>query len=76
MPDITLVCRYDNATIKINGITHVIFRTSDYRGLQTWLLPDRWCIQLVLVGAAMRLEYDSADKFSAVLALIERAIEQ
>lgn len=75
MPEITLDKRYNNAAVKIGSVTHLTFKVDHYRGLQTWVTADRWCIELYLDGATIRTEYDSAAKFVAVLACIEQAIE-
>ena len=76
MPEISLDNRYNNATVRIAGVAHLIFKTDQFVGLQTWITADRWCLEITFRdGATIRTEYDQAEKFKAVLGCIERAIE-
>lgn len=76
LPAITAEDGYDSCKIKINGVMHIAFRRSEFRGLQSW----RWnastfCIEITLTGgAAITTEYDDARKWHAVLALLEARV--
>lgn len=70
---VTLDVVYGAAIIRIAGTTHLNFRTDRFIGFQTWLGEDRYCIEITLDGGSIQTEYDTAEKWEAVISAIETA---
>lgn len=65
---------YDTVRVYINDLLHIDFRRSAFCGLNTWLWPKNYKIEIILAGAyqSMRMEYDKHEIFVAVLGELQK----
>lgn len=70
---VAAVIQFDELRVTIDGLLHVSLRRSDLFGIDTWIdaVAGRWCIEFTAVtGATMLAEYDTREKWIAVLEAI------
>lgn len=65
---------YNLSIINFDGIPHMMWKTDNFIGLQTWKFQDRYCIEMTLDGGVIETHYDSIEKFKTVLNLIKGSL--
>jgi hypothetical protein len=68
---------YKALTVRIEGLPHVIVLRSELLGASSWIdgRPHHtYCIELLLRGGVMRLEYDRRELWEAVLKGLDAAL--
>lgn len=69
---VTLTAKGEHLKIYMNGLVHVCVPLDRFRGFNSWYKREDWyCIEFELDGAAMLLEYNSFEKWSQVLKLLD-----
>jgi hypothetical protein len=66
-----------NNTVKIflNGILHLYFCRENLRGIESWQYgQDQFVIEIALKEAVLTLEYDTKEKWTAILSELDQAI--
>jgi hypothetical protein len=66
---------HDAIVIRCHGLIHVHIRMSDYIGFQSWMNGDKnYAVEFTLRGGDLLCEYDSRDKWEAVLRGLEKIL--
>lgn len=61
--------------IHINGISHLSFSKDKYRGRQAWYeSKNTFKLEIYLEGATMLIEYNSIDKWKAIIEILQEEI--
>jgi hypothetical protein len=61
--------------IYINELIHLMLRKDKLLGFDSWILENasfKYCIEFYLQGSTILLEYDTREKWEAILRLLDR----
>lgn len=73
--DITLKTEYNVVKIYFNGIIHLRFNRPSLVGFQSWSCDSgKWAICYTFESNTITCEYDSAEKWKAVLKLLDEKL--
>jgi hypothetical protein len=76
MPNEYSISVEDNQVkIYINGLIHLMLKKDRLLGFDSWILENasfKYCIEFYLQGGTILLEYDTQEKWAAVLKLLDR----
>lgn len=63
---------YYTIRIRIDGVLHLLLLRSEFLGFQAWKDNDtQYCIEYVMKGGSMQCEYDTREKWQAILAKLD-----
>lgn len=76
VPDIDVCVEYDALRIYFNGALHVHIVRSQLIGVQSWMrrATGKYYVEFTLVGGTITCDYDTPQKWRAVLNGLARAL--
>jgi hypothetical protein len=74
--EITSELVHDRIKIRINGNLHLSLKPSRFLGMQAWriLREQRWIIEYTMEGGVITTDYDSPEKWRAILAELDNVL--
>jgi hypothetical protein len=68
-PQVEVKAEYDALRILFNGVLHVHLIRSKFLGMQSWMRrPEgKYCIEFTMADGTITCDYDSQEKWQAVL---------
>lgn len=74
MAEITSEIQYDRVKIKFGGVLHLLIPRSKFVGMQSWRAEreNNYLIEYTMTDGKILCEYDSAEKWKAVLAEMDK----
>lgn len=65
----------DYLRVMINGLVHVCVKQDDMVGFRSWVERKGWyCIEFYTKHQVIKTEYDSFDKWSSILKLLNETL--